>query len=395
MSFKKLLYENLPKMKYEDYEKYLEEEKNGFITIKTHPEDENLVILNYTDLTVYERRWTDETMKARGLILDLTDIKNNDIYILSNPFEKFFNYGEDKESDKELVNQEIESVMEKMDGSLGISYFFKDEIRFATRGSFASEQALKATEIWKKNHSHLHNMKVDAEVPVTYLVEIIYPQNRIVVDYGDKEELVLLGVKTNRAMFNDKEDFDYESICFEARDLDMRVAPQYNQYTFEDLLEKQGMISANEEGWVVRFKNGKRLKIKGTEYMQVHRIYYGLSTKAKYKAWYEGKLDTYIMSLPEEFRDELENFRDYIDSIFESTKMLLLMQYESALKNAESDSQRDYAKYVKLNFSLIYHNFLFNMKRHGKLPEEKIKYSIYKNYSAYEEGFEDWKKLHF
>lgn len=58
-------------------------------------------------------------MSARGLILDLTDVNNNGkIYILAKPFDKFFNYGENKDYEKDIDFSDIESITEKMDGSL-------------------------------------------------------------------------------------------------------------------------------------------------------------------------------------------------------------------------------------------------------------------------------------
>ena len=87
----------------DEYHKYVEESNNKYITIKEHPDDKNIVILNYTENAVFERRWNNETMSSRGLILDLTEAKNNGIvYILARPFSKFFNYGENSEYEKDI-----------------------------------------------------------------------------------------------------------------------------------------------------------------------------------------------------------------------------------------------------------------------------------------------------
>src|SRR5690606_35962873 len=119
--------------------------------VQYHPKNHDIVILNYTELTTFEKRWNKYTMSARGLILDLSHIiDTGKIYILAKPFDKFPNYGTNEIDgyEDDIDFNEIESVMEKMDGSLGISYFFDNEIHFATRGSFTSEQAIKAKEIW-------------------------------------------------------------------------------------------------------------------------------------------------------------------------------------------------------------------------------------------------------
>lgn len=58
----------------------------------------------------------------------------------------------------------------------------------ATRGSFTSEQAGHATAV-------LHTCYPRFEPPegLTVLFEIVYPGNRIIVDYCDTDDLVLLG----------------------------------------------------------------------------------------------------------------------------------------------------------------------------------------------------------
>src|SRR5690606_30098430 len=111
MNIKEILYNNLPTMTLKEFNNYKNEADNGYITIREHPEDNNLVILNYTELTTYERRWNKYTMSARGLILDLTDVNNNGkIYILAKPFDKFFNYGENKDYEKDIDFSDIESI---------------------------------------------------------------------------------------------------------------------------------------------------------------------------------------------------------------------------------------------------------------------------------------------
>lgn len=386
---KEILYENLRTITTEQYDKYLEEERNGFINIKPHPEDSNIVILNYTDATTYARHWSHETMSARGLILDLSGATNNKIYILAEPFGKFFNIGENPDYEDGYQDWEVESIMEKMDGSLGISYFFNDHIRFATRGSFTSEQAIKATQIWNQRHVSNHIMKIDALVPITYMVEIIYPENRIVVNYGQEEELVLIGVNYIGHKITHNMDGHYENVLSEATTLGMRVPKNY-QYSLQEMLEMRTTIPADEEGWVIKYTNGKRLKIKGEEYLNLHRLVYGLSTKAKYRAWSEGKLEEYIMKLPEEYRDELEQFRDYIEPLKEAMLMLYQMHYESTLKNTEND--KEFAQYVKMNFDKMTQKYIFRAKVVGHIPEEMVMYNMYKNYIEHEEGFNEWKK---
>lgn len=377
------------KMSFTDYTKYIEEEKLGYIKINQHPENENIIILNYTEKVTFEKRWNEQTMKARGLILDVTNATlNGEIYILAKPFEKFPNFGSNEIEgyEDDIDWNEVDTVMEKMDGSLGISYLFNGEIRFATRGSFTSEQALRATKIWRENHKYsdrTYHKVFGYDYRPTMLVEIIYPENRIVVDYDKREELVLIGAVDKNG------DLPYNELVYFAHYLNMGIAGKY-ELTLEEMLEKKKTLSANEEGYIVRFKNGKRLKIKGDEYLQVHRIKHGMSTKAKYKAWSEGRLTEYIMMLPEEFREELETFEKQLNSIKGEQVHHLMKMYQHF--NEMNLDRREFAISVKANVEPTYHKYLFRAYINGKIPEQMVMDDIYKNYEYYEGVINTWNK---
>ena len=76
-----------------------------------------------------------------------------------------------------------------MDGSLSILFHYNDLPIFCTRGSFCSDQALKAEEIYKLKYKD-----VEVKKECTYCFEVIYPENRIVVDYNTLEDLFLISI---------------------------------------------------------------------------------------------------------------------------------------------------------------------------------------------------------
>ena len=381
---KEVLYKNLPTMTITELYGYINEIEGGYIKARYHPEDNNIVILNYTELATYERRWNKYTMTARGLILDLTNATDNGkIHILAKPFEKFPNFGSNEIEgyEDDIDFNEIESVMEKMDGSLGISYFFNNEIHFATRGSFTSEQAIKAKEIWDKKYSKNENISSFCRVPVTYLVEIIYPQNRVVVDYQSREELVLIGT-TIFADNNLTIDADYEHLMSEAAMLNMPIAHQYS-YTLKDMIKLRDKLSTNEEGWIIKFKNGKRFKIKGEEYLAVHRAIYGLSDKAKVKAWSEDRIDDLIRTVPEEFRGELESLRDGLNKQKELIYEVVHIVFDG-IYDIHKDNRKEFAIRVNKSVSVKYRGIMFaGYKNDGQIPINMIKEFIFKNYEHY------------
>lgn len=377
-------------MTLEEFNNYKNEADNGYITIREHPEDSNLVILNYTELTTYERRWNKYTMSSRGLILDLTDVKNNgNIHILAKPFEKFPNYNSNEIEgyEDDIDFSDIESITEKIDGSLGISYFFNGEIRFATRGSFNSDQAIKATEMWRNKYADKFNWIGYINFPYTMLVEIIYPQNRVVVDYKGFEDLVVLGI-INLTLMTDEPLFRVRAI---ADSLGMPITKEY-KHDLHKLLEMKKTISANEEGWVIKFGNGKRLKIKGDDYLRVHRAIYGLSDKAKVRAWAENSIDELIKSIPEEFREEIEGLKRNLDIQLKITKSILstIYMHTKEYTNASKENRKDFAKITNQVINPEYRKFMFVMlDNNDEITDKMVREHIFKNYEHYLSAWSD------
>jgi RNA ligase len=195
-----------------------------------------LTIWNYTPDVQYGEKWDDITLQCRGLVTD------NEGNVVARPFKKFFNM----EENKHTPTSEFE-VFDKMDGSLGIMFKYNGEMVCATRGSFTSEQSKWMTEFALKYN--YQDIIVDG---FTYLFEIIYPENRIVVNYEGQERLVLLGIINTET----GEELPYSDL-FEAFD----VVKKYDG--IRDYSELKSKVEQNSEGFVVRFSNGERIKIKG------------------------------------------------------------------------------------------------------------------------------------
>jgi len=229
----------------------------GLVIKQDHP-SLPLSIYNYSRECQYSKQWDDITLTCRGLVLD------NDGNVIAKPFPKFFNYEELKPED--IPNENFE-VYEKMDGSLGIVFHYNNEWHIATRGSFQSDQAIKAKQILdtKYNVSSLRKKR-------TYLFEIIYPENRIVVDYGNDEKLVLLAVIDTES----GEEIPNSALYFMVED-GWDVVTTYKTWG-EDWETLKKEISNNNEGYVIRFSGGMRMKIKGEEYVRLHKILTNFST---------------------------------------------------------------------------------------------------------------------
>lgn len=249
--------------------------------VKEHVGQDGLRLFCYTESCVYDRKWNDAAMMARGLIVDPGSQR-----VVATPFPKFFNVGERTESIPDLPFE----TFEKLDGSLIIIFHHKGEWRCATKGSLSSDQARWAAKwLSRFDTSHL-------DTDTTYLAEAIYPENRIVVHYGETG-LVLLG-----AYRGDGSEIDYEELNGIADRMGWRTAKRHAFAAVSELLAIAGELPASQEGFVIRFSNGLRLKVKGDEYCRIHRMVSRLTPLAMWEAMMAGDdLESVRRQLPEEF----------------------------------------------------------------------------------------------
>ena len=257
--------------------------ERGLLYSQTHP-ILPLTIWNYTEKVQYESLWDEVTLATRGLVTDSSG------RVVARPFSKFFNL----EEGKHQPTQEFE-VFEKMDGSLGIVFVWEGQVVYATRGSFASDQA-KWMATWGDRYN-FSNILVEG---YTYLFEIIYPENMIVVNYGGESRLVLLGVI--------KTDTGEETSWTDLSLVDgWDLVKRYDGISDYTLLK--GMVESNREGFVVRFSNGDRVKIKGEEYLRLHRIMTNLSTTAIWEVLSNGgDILSTLTDVPDEFYDKIHQY---------------------------------------------------------------------------------------
>lgn len=260
---------------------------DGWLRSQRHP-DADLWIYNYTEKTQYANHWTPETLACRGLILDA------DGGVVARPFPKFFNYGTPQVP--ELPNEPF-VVREKIDGSLGILYYLDGEPQIATRGSFTSEQAIEATGM-------LADYELAHHESVTPLFEIVYPGNRIVVDYGDRRTLVLLAI--------------IDKATGAEPPLFLRWSgPVAKLYDHGDLATLASLAEPNREGFVVTFESGLRVKVKFEEYVRLHKVVFGLNARAIWQSMRDGdNIDALIAGVPDEIYDWVEATRADLQEAF-------------------------------------------------------------------------------
>lgn len=248
----------------------------GYVRVQQHPVLP-LSILNYTEKAQYERVWNPVTLQCRGLIVEQGWTNR----VVARPFPKFFNHNEPAAA--EIDTSGPVRVTDKLDGSLGILYPTPDSWAVATRGSFTSEQAVHATNLLRGRYAGW-----EPNPGFTYLVEIVYPGNRIVVDYGDRDDLILLGairIETGETAYPNDVEADWPGLVVDA----------FPYTTLAEALAappRPGM-----EGLVVEFtETGQRVKIKQDDYVQLHRIITGFNAR---RLWQHAAVHAILAAHPD------------------------------------------------------------------------------------------------
>jgi hypothetical protein len=287
--------------------------EKGLLEKNDHP-TLPLTIWNYSRECQYSGAWDEITLQCRGLILD------REGNLVARAFDKFFNYEE--VADKVPIKGDYVYVQEKLDGSLGILFHYADEWHLATKGSFSSEQAKKGMEIIRSKY------RLESFIAhITYLCEIIYPENRIVVDYGEKERVIFIGATAEGEELH----WTTAQSVFIASGIKRADTVKTEQHftfghdLYKSLKEKN---DENREGFVLRFQPGNfRMKIKFEEYVRLHRILTGFSNKDIWE-WLKDKRN---------FNDLLDRVPDEFDAWVRETARDLTTRYENI--------QRDYVSH--------------------------------------------------
>ena len=322
--------------------------QEGLLYKQVHP-TLPLTIWNYTEKVQYEGLWDGITLMCRGLVT------NDKGEIIARPFKKFFNM----EEGKHTPTSDFE-VYEKMDGSLGIFFYYEGGWIMATRGSFTSDQAVKGYEMmFKYDFANLHK-------EYTYLFEIIYNENRVVVDY-DFEDIVLLGMINTKTGY--EVDLHDEDVDVRLKNLvsnvGLKVVKKYDG--INDYTTLKSIVKDDQEGFVVRFSNGDRCKIKGEEYLRLHKIMTQVSTTSVWECLKNGDdMESLLKDVPDEFYKKIKSYigdlryshlqiSEYCGKYHDS------FRYGKYNDNEVEPTKKEFAEFLKKNIKQGLHSVMFAM----------------------------------
>lgn len=300
-----------------------------------------LALLNYTLRCEEGGAWDEVTSACRGLIVDTRDWT-----AAARPFDKFFNVGMHRDSVKpaDLPEHEPFTAFEKVDGTLGILYRDADGTeRLSTRGSFDSPQAVRGTQMLHRLPPHV--------IPdeFTAMFEIVYPRqhstgpgfNFSVIRYG-VEELVLLGLR-NRFT---GEEMPWADVVALAARLGVRVPRVRTFASVQEAYAEAKRLPEDEEGFVLRFDGGLRVKMKGHAYLRLQARVWDITPKGILETLVGGG-DTGYHMLTDGLPEEVRAAADAIADDWRAKASELRCEAEAALAKAPRGDRSELAAWIR------------------------------------------------
>jgi RNA ligase len=271
-------------------------------------QDGDYVSWCYTDRVQYDRLWTPLLEKCRGIITDTRG------YIIARPFSKFFNADEKPDDFMNDVHLPFE-ITDKIDGSLIVVTAGNPDVIVASKNSFTSDQAVFARDFIFTHLDLRDGIRDNPEY--TFVFEAIYPANRIILDYGDLSDLILLGIIHTDSGVEQSRHFMEEF----SRERKASVVSTKRFDNIDAAIEHtKNQMMTEGEGIVIRFSNGRRYKVKSMDYVRLHRLASTISMKRVLDVMASGQDVSSIYGvLPDEFYQEVRSYerdiRDEYDGI--------------------------------------------------------------------------------
>lgn len=261
---------------------------------------------------------------------------------------KFHNYGE-KYSDINLIDWSTARILQKVDGSLYKLWYDKNKWHVSTNGTIDAAKAACGDQTFLDLfNSAIENIEWnwdELNKNYCYYFELTSPFNHIVVHYSGIH-LWYLGC---RNMVTGKE----ENLPLPFAGL--YYPQQFKYYSLAECVAAAKEMGVDEEGYVVVDDEFHRIKIKGNEYLRLHKMRGNgpLTAQRVIEMWQKETLDDFIAYYPE--------FQKFITSVTKIiTRLIQLsdMAYMMISQFEDIQSRADFAQCAK-RYSKILQGFLF------------------------------------
>lgn len=297
--------------------------------------------------------------ECRGIILDAED----NWRCVARPFDKFFNHDEGHAA---KIDWATARVMEKLDGSLIITYSYRGELQIATSGTPDASGEVNGcgftfNELFRRVMREQYDQDLTQWHPsemYTFMWELMTPYNRVVVRHMEPS-IALIGVrnvKTGEEVSLDRYRQDW--CCFM-----LPVVQEFPLQTLEDVRSTfDKMDPLAQEGYVIVDDKFNRIKVKHPGYIAIHHARDGVSPKRMLEVIRKGE-GAEFATLLTHFPEWEPMFKDIQQRYFH-----LIVRLECTYEDYKHiQSQKEFALAVK---DVPFNGALF-MKRAGKVASFK------------------------
>lgn len=279
----------------------------------------NYRLASYTDFL------KPNALNCRGTMFNI-DSNGNPLGLASITPLKFFNWKENPMT-MNLDLSEVDYIMDKMDGSLMTTYV--DDLPGAnklpllkSKTSLSSEQANAAMAYLKKETKlwmFLHFMQ---QLNYSVSLEWTSPVQRIVVGY-QHESLTILEARS----LITGEELPYDELYGYAKDCgcESYMVKRHVFDSAENFINSIASITENIEGFVVRMRNGLKMKIKTDAYCSLHhckdsvtiprRLYEVVVNEAHDDLRAMFASDPYVLNRIDEFEAKVKGIYAELDAV--------------------------------------------------------------------------------
>lgn len=297
--------------------------------------------------------------------------------IVARKFHKFFNVNEKPETQLDKIDWSVPHViLEKLDGSMitpfeAPPYETDSDMHWCTKLGM-TEVAEKVKPFIKANPHYNDFARKCLEYSLTPMFEFCSMKQRIVIAYP-KDRLVLTAIRNNLT----GEYYTYEQCEEFAHQYNIELVKKRDSTnsTPSELIEYIRSLE-NEEGVVVSFENGHKVKIKADQYCMIHGTVSDIvSEKKVINMIVEGNIDDAIPLLPEDGQKQVEDFVQKFNQGISET----ISKCEELAKEglAKTNSPAEFAGWVNTQ-NPLWRNIIFHAAR-GKNLRDSMTHMLSRN----------------
>lgn len=242
-------------IKLQDFNHFRTDPRVKFKTELVDGEEITIVAYMIADSKLWDQP---NALETRGIAF------NSDGECISRPLTKFFNIGENEQTQTHNLKFYNSVFLEKRDGSMLIPVLINNKIFWKSKKSFYSDVAIKANVCATLEVLNLSRTLLN--MGYTPIFEFTHPEHQIVIDYGKEPKFVLIAVRHIES--GGYMSIESQEIMCAAHHVE--CIRRYGDNTFQMLNELDDQVDF--EGYVIRHPDGLWTKAKSKWYLLNHRI---------------------------------------------------------------------------------------------------------------------------